>query len=315
MSKFDMTNVTRAFHKVGFTLKKHSPEILIVTGIVGVVTSAVMACKATTKLNDVVEKGKVAINDVHDKAADVEAGIVSAEEYTPEMQRKELTIAYAKTGVELVKLYAPAVTVGALSLTAIVGSNNILRKRNIALASAYAATEKLFKEYRGRVVDRFGREIDRELRYGIKEKEIEEVTANEDGSESVQKKTVKVIDDISHDEFSRIFDECNPNWVKDANKNKFFIMQVERFANQKLQTQGYLFLNDVYEALGFDKTSAGQVCGWTYNKRFDGESENCVSFGIFDDVYTNKAKAAFVNEYEKSVLLDFNHEGNILEYV
>lgn len=314
MSKFDMTNVTRAFHKVGFTLKKHSPEILVVVGIAGVVTSAVMACKATTKLNDVVEKGKIAINDVHDKAADAEAGIIKAEEYPMEVQRKELAMAYVKTGAELVKLYAPAVTVGVLSLTAIVSSNNILRKRNVALASAYAATEKLFKEYRGRVVDRFGHEIDRELRYGIKEKEIEEVTVSEDGSEVTQKKTVKVVEGVTPDEFARFFDEYNPNWVKDANKNKFFVMQVERFANQKLQTQGYLFLNDVYEALGFDKTPAGQICGWTYNKG-NPASEGCVSFGIFDDVYTNSAKAAFVNEYEKSVLLDFNHEGNILEYV
>lgn len=314
MSKLDMTSVTRAFHKVGFTLKKHSPEILVVTGIVGVVASAVMACKATTKLNDVVEKGKTEIADVHDKAADVEAGIISAEVYTPEIQRKELAMAYAKTGYELVKLYAPAVTVGVLSLTAIVSSNNILRKRNVALASAYAATEKLFKEYRGRVVDRFGKEIDRELRYGIKEREIEEVTVNEDGSEVTQKKTVQVVEGHMYSEFARFFDEYNPNWVKDANKNKFFIMQVERFANQKLQTQGYLFLNDVLEALGFDKISAGQVVGWTYNKG-NPASEGCVSFGIFDDVYTNNAKAAFINEYEKSVLLDFNHEGNILEYV
>lgn len=314
MSKFDMKNVTRAFHKVGFSLKKRSPEILVVVGIAGVVTSAVMACKATTKLNDVVEKGKTAINDVHDKAADVEAGIISAEEYTPEIQRKELAMAYVKTGCDLVKLYAPAVTVGVLSLTAIVSSHNILRSRNLALASAYAATEKLFKEYRGRVVDRFGNEIDRELRYGIKTKEVEEVIVNEDGSEVTQKKTIKVVEDVSPDEFTRFFDEYNPNWVKDANRNKFFVMEVERFANQKLQTQGYLFLNDVYEALGFDKTAAGQVVGWTYNKG-NPASEGCVSFGIFDDVYTNRAKAAFVNEYEKSVLLDFNHEGNILEYV
>jgi hypothetical protein len=314
MSKLDMTKVTRAFHSVGFKIKKHSPEILIVTGIVGVVTSAVMACKATTKVNEVIEKGKTEINDVHDKAADVEAGIVSIEEYTPEVQRKELTIAYARTGYELVKLYAPAVTVGVLSLTAIISSNHILRKRNVALAAAYASTEKLFKEYRGRVVERFGKELDRELRYNIKSKEIEETTVNEDGSEVTQKRTIQVVEGPIHDEFSRVFDEYNPNWVKDAAKNKYFLLQVERFANEKLQRQGYLFLNDVLEALGFDKISSGQVVGWTYNKG-NPDSEECVSFGIWDDVHVNKAKAAFVNEYEKSVIIDFNHEGNILAYV
>lgn len=304
MSKFDKNSITRAFHTAGFKIKKHSPEILVVTGIVGVVTGAVMACKATTKLNDVIEKGKERINDAH----------VNTENSTPEVQRKELAVAYGRTGLELIKLYAPSVTIGILSLTAILSSNNILRKRNVALASAYAATEKLFNEYRGRVIDRFGKEVDRELRYNIKKREIEETTVNEDGSESVQKKTINVVEGPMHDEFSRIFDEYNPNWVKDAAKNKYFLMQVETYANRKLQEQGYLFLNDVLEALGFDIISAGQVVGWTYNKG-NPDSEGCVSFGIFDDLHVNKAKAAFVNEYERSVLLDFNHEGNILEYL
>lgn len=314
MSKLDMTKVTRAFHSVGFKIKKHSPEILIVTGVVGVVASAVMACKATTKLNDVVEKGKTAINDIHDKQADVEAGIIPVEEYTPEVQRKELTVAYVKTGCEVAKLYAPAVAVGVLSLTAIIGSHGILRKRNVALAAAYASTDKLFKEYRGRVVERFGKELDRELRYNIKTKEVEETVVNEDGSEVTQKKTVQVIDEPMHDEFSRIFDETCPNWVKDAERNKYFLMEVERFANRKLQEQGFLFMNDVLQALGFDKTAAGQVVGWTYDKG-NPDSEGYVSFGIYDDVHLNRSKARFINGYERSILLDFNHEGNILAYV
>ena len=284
MSKFDMKNVTRAFHKTGLKLKKHSPEILVVTGIVGVVVSTVMACKATTKVNDVIAKGKEAVNDVHDKMADAEAGIIQAEEYTPKEQRKDLAVAYAKTGYELVKLYAPAATVGVLSLTAIVGSHKILRKRNVALAAAYASTDKLFKEYRGRLIDRFGKEVDRELLYNLKNKEIEEVTVSEDGSESTQKKTVKVIEGPLYDEFARIFDESCVAWTKSPEKNRFFLAEVERFANQKLQEQGFLFMNDVYEALGFDKTAAGQVVGWVFNEE-NPIGENYVSFGIFDEGY------------------------------
>lgn len=304
MSKFDKNSITRAFHTAGFKIKKHSPEILIVTGVVGVVTSTVMACKATTKLNDVMKKSKENIADVHEKT----------ENSAPEVQRKELAVAYGRTGMELVKLYAPSVTIGVLSLTAIISSNNILRKRNVALASAYAATEKLFKEYRGRVVDRFGQEVDRELRYNIKKREVEETTVNEDGSESTQKKTINVVEGPMHDEFSRFFDETNANWTKNPESNKYFLMQVESYANRKLQEQGYLFLNDVLEALGFDIISAGQVVGWTYNKG-NPDSEGRVSFGIFDDVHTSQAKANFINGYERSILLDFNHEGNILEYI
>lgn len=313
MSKLDFTKVTRAFHSAGFKIKKHSPEILIVAGVIGVVTSAVMACKATTKVNDVIEKGKTEINDVHDKIADAEAGITDIAVYTPEIQRKELTIAYAKTGYELVKLYAPAVTIGVLSLTAIISSNNILRKRNVALAAAYASTEKLFKDYRGRVVERFGKELDRELRYNLKTKEIEETTVNEDGSEVTQKKTVTTADIPEYDEFTRIFDETCPCWKRNAESNRYFLTQQERWANDKLKQEGHLFLNDVYEALGFDKTAAGQIVGWVYDDR-NPIGENYVSFGIFDEAYVNR-NSRFINGYEKSIILNFNHDGNILAYI
>lgn len=307
------TNITRAFHKVGFKLKKHSPEILVVTGVVGVVVSAVMACKATTKVSAIVDKAKLDINDIHDVAADAEAGIIPAEEYTLEDQKKDLTIVYAKTGLEFVKLYAPSVTLGVLSITAILASNNILHKRNVALTAAYATTEKLFKDYRGRVVDRFGKEIDRELRYNIKAREIEETTVTEDGSEVIEKKTVKVAEGPFYDEFSRIFDEQSELWTKNAERNKYNIMQVEKWANIKLREQGFLFMNDVLEALGFDKTPGGQVVGWVYDEK-NPIGENRVDFGIFDEVmvYHN---SRFINGYERSVILNFNHDGNILEYI
>lgn len=313
MSKFDMTKVTRALHSVKFKVKKHSPEILIVTGIVGVVTSTVLACKATTKVNDVIAKSKNALNDIYDKASDVEAGIISAEEYTPDIQRKELALVYGRTGYELAKLYAPAVAVGVLSLTAIIGSNNILRKRNVSLAAAYAATDKLFKDYRGRVVDRFGKEVDRELRYNIKHKEIDEIIVNEDGSESTQKKTVQVIEGPLYDEFSRVFDETCPCWVKNAERNMAFLKQQERFANQKLQEEGILTLNEVLVSLGYDRIAAGQVIGWTYNKG-NPYSAGYVDFGIFDEALIER-NSKFINGYERSIVLNFNHEGNILEYM
>jgi hypothetical protein len=309
-----MTNVTRAFHKVGFKLKKHSPEILIVTGVVGVVTSAVLACKATMKVSTIVEKAKKDINDIHDVAADAEAGIIPAEEYTAEDQKKDLTIVYTKTGLEFVKLYAPSVTLGVLSIAAILTSNNILRKRNVALAAAYATTERLFKDYRGRVVDRFGKEVDRELRYNIRAREIEETIVAEDGSEVTEKKTVSVVDgNAIRDEFTRIFDESSRCFVKNPERNKYFILQVENWANIKLREQGFLFMNDVYEALGFDKTPGGQVVGWVFDEK-NPIGENRVDFGIFDDLYIENNKR-FINGYERCVVLNFNHDGNILEYI
>ena len=159
-----MTKATRSFHKFGFKMKKHSPEILAITGTIGIITSAVMACKATTKLNTILAESKVQIDQIHEYA-ETEG---FSEKYTEEDSKKDLTIVHVQTGVKLVKLYAPSVILGALSITAMLGSNHILRKRNIALAAAYTAVDKSFKDYRSRVVERFGEELDKELKYNIK---------------------------------------------------------------------------------------------------------------------------------------------------
>ena len=60
------SNVTRAFHKVGFQLKKHSPEILVVSGIVGMVGAGALACKATLKVNEIVDEQKETNDEIHE---------------------------------------------------------------------------------------------------------------------------------------------------------------------------------------------------------------------------------------------------------
>ena len=105
------------------------------------------------------------------------------EEYTQDDGNKDLAIVYTQTALKVAKVYAPAVILGGLSITAILTSKNILRKRNIALAAAYTAVDKSFKEYRGRVVERFGKELDKELRYNIKAKDVEETVTDEKGKD------------------------------------------------------------------------------------------------------------------------------------
>ena len=307
MTKVDfINNVTRTFHKAGFQLKKHSPEILVAAGVVGAVASAIMACKATTKLNGILENAKESIDTIHDCAEHPEK---LPEEYTVEDSKKDLTIVYAQTGLKLVKLYAPAVVLGALSITSILAGHNILRKRNIALAAAYTAVDKGFKEYRGRVVERFGEELDKELKYNLKAKEIEEKVVNDDGSEQTVTKTVQVADINEPSEFARFFDESCPAWGKNPEMNLMFLKSQQNYANTVLEKRGYLFLNEVYEMLGLPKTAAGQVVGWTYDKNCP-MGDNYVDFGIYD--IDNERKRAFVNGYERNILLDFNVDGNIL---
>lgn len=299
-------NITRAFHKVGFTLKKHSPEILVVAGTVGVVASTVLACKATTKLSTVLEKSK---NDVETIHAYVDDNGFS-EEYTEEDSKKDLAIVYTKTAVEVVKLYAPSVVLGAASLAAILTSHKILRGRNIALAAAYATIDKGFKEYRERLVERFGNELDKELKYDIKAKEIEEIVTDENGEEKVVKTVVETATVEDYSAYARVFDETCLGWTKDAEYNMMFLKQVQNNANEILKREGFIYLNDVYKMLGFNPTRAGQVVGWMYDPK--GElGDNYIDFGIFN--MHSEAKRLFINGLERSIILDFNVDGNIWE--
>lgn len=306
MKKFDITTkVTRGLNKAGFQLKKHSPEILIVAGVAGAVTSAVMACKATTKLNDILEESKEQVDKIHEAMEHPEN---LPEEYTEEDGKKDLTIVYTQTAVKLLKLYGPSIVLGGLSITAILTSNNIMRKRNIAIAAAYTAVDKSFKDYRGRVVERFGEDLDRELRYNIKKEEVEETIVDEKtGKEKTVKKTIDVANDVS--EFAKFFDDGCTGWTKDPELNLAFLLKQQAFANDKLKANGYLYLNEVYDMLGIPRTKAGQIVGWIYDEK-NPIGDNYVDFGIFD---SNKVKNRdFVNGYERTILLDFNVDGNIL---
>ena len=325
-----MNQITKAANKTGFALKQHSPEIRAVTGTVGVVASAIIACIATTKVSDIISDAKTQVHDLHLVCA--AAGIEEpkekysvedsekfemlkvsekAKKYTVEDSRKDLTLIYIQTGMKFIKLYAPAIILGAASLSCLLASNNILRKRNAALAAAYATIDSSFKEYRNRVIDRFGEEVDKELKYNVKAQEIEETVTDKNGKEKTVKKTVKVANPNEHSEYARFFDDGCTGWEKNSEYNLMFLNAQQNYANDLLKSKGYLFLNDVYDMLGIPKTKAGQVVGWVYDPENPNSGDNYVDFGIYD-AYNEKARD-FVNGYERTILLDFNVDGYILD--
>lgn len=316
-------NLGRTFSKAGLKLKKYSPEIMVVAGVIGVVGSTVMACKATTKLSTITSEAKKDLDAIHEATENghvVDGVTRELVPYSAEDGKKDLTIVYAQTGMKFIKLYGPAVLLGTLSITSILASHRILQKRNVALAAAYATVDKGFKEYRGRVIERFGKELDRELKYNIKAKEVEvtEVDENgkpvvdENGEVKTSKKTVNSANVLYGSDYARFFDEFCTGWQKDAEFNLMFLRQQQNYANDKLKSQGYLFLNDVYTMLGIPKTKAGQIVGWVYNSD-DKFADNYVDFGIYD-LYNEQARD-FVNGRERSILLDFNVDGNILDMI
>ena len=302
-----VNSATKTFHKVGFQIKKHSPEILLVTGITGVVTSAVMACKATTKVDAIIEESKKSIDTIHEG---MEAGNICDVEYTEEDGKKDLAIVYIQTGVKFAKLYGPSVLLGLTSIGCILASNNIIHKRNVALSAAYTAIDRSFKGYRSRVIERFGESMDRELRYNIKTQEVKETVVDEEtGKKKTVKSTVSVVDPNTYSDYARFFDEYCAGWTKDAEYNLMFLRQQQNYANELLKSRGHLFLNEVYDMLGIDRTKAGNIVGWIYDEKHP-IGDNFVDFGIY--VLDNEKARDFVNGRERSILLDFNVDGDIL---
>ena len=298
--KFDIKNTVNSCK---LAVSKHSPEILVVTGIVGVVTSAVMACKETRRLDPVLEAHKQNAEAVHKKYAQ------NPDEHA---EKRELTGVYLKTGLGFVKLYGPSVTLGALSITGILASNNILRKRNMALAAAYATIDASFKQYRGRVIERFGEQTDKELRLDAHQEKIEVTETDENGKEKKVKKNATVVDNPMPSDYARYFAypearAAEPN----ADYNAFFLKAQQELANHMLRANGFLFLNDVYEMLGIEKSRAGQAVGWVYDKNREDHGDNWVDFGI-QEVYRKRSDKP--GDYEKVFLLDFNVDGPIMDH-
>lgn len=296
-----MKSVNGVASKTVMKLKKHSPEILVVAGIAGTVVSAVLACKATTKVAEILDETKGTLDTIHEG---METGAINGQEYTTEDGKKDTVVVYAQTGMKLAKLYGPAIILGTLSITSILASNNILRKRNVALGAAYAAIDKSFKEYRGRVIERFGEQVDTELKYGIKAKKFEEIEVDpETGKEKKVKKTVMVADPNLQSDYAVYFDSKSRNYETNPDYNRMFLKAQQAFANDKLQTRGHLFLNEVLDDLDLPRTPAGQIVGWT-NDGPDGY----VNFRIVE-----VERETEDGRHEPALLLDFNVEGNIWE--
>lgn len=298
-----LQTATRMFGKVKFGFIKHSPTIAVVSGVVLMASGAVLACKSTLKVNEVLDDAKGAV-DIINKSA--EAGKTpGGVSYSEEDRVNDLRIQYSKTAVELVKLYAvPAVLFGA-GVACVVAGHKIMNTRNAALASAYTGLKKAYDQFEARVKEKYGEEEAKNLKYGIKALPVSKAG---DGSDANENETVATAED-NPSEFARFFDETSRFYSRDSHYNKLFLQSQQAMMNNRLVSRGYLFLNDVLVALGFDPTPEGQVMGWVYNEK-DDSLHNWVDFGIYD-IHRRSARN-FVNENDPCVLLDFNVDGNIL---
>lgn len=294
--------------KTKLGIKKHSPEILVAAGIGTGIVAAIVACKQTIKANDIVAEARKSlqnIEDVKELAANNEV------EYTEENEQKDRKIIGMQVAVGMVKTYALPVGLGILSITCILAGHHILKKRNVALAAAYSALSTDFMNYRKRVVDKYGKDVDFMLKNGL-EKQIvaNQVIDPETGEVKETKEEVLTYEGDKLSQYARVFDEVgSTQWTPSADHNRAFLLMEQNYFNERIRTRGYIFLNEVYERLGFRPTKAGSIVGWVYqNADYEG-----IDFGIFT-AHTQKA-AEFLEGTEPSIILDFNVQGDILSLV
>lgn len=287
--------------KVGrqiLTTQKHSPVLLFGTGVVGFIGTIVLANRATLKLDDLLKETTEEVERVK---------TTEHEDYTDADRKKDLLTVRVQGAVKIGKLYAPAIALGVISIAALTGSHVILTRRNVGLAAAYATVDKTFKEYRDRVVSELGKDKDAEFRYGTEEREV--VVEKEDGTTEIQTvTTLKKPSTMS--EYVRVFDESNPNWQKTPMHNQMFLQCQQNTANDLLNCNGHVFLNEVFDLLGYDRTPAGAVTGWV---KGDNDCDGHVDFGVFSNGRYEGMR--FAKGEETSVWLEFNVQGEMFRKI
>lgn len=303
MTNAIITTLSRSAHKALFKLNQRSPEILLVASIGTAIASTVVACKATIKAQDVLEDMKKDLEIV--KTA---SEMTSEEQYSEQDRVNDIRTIYIQNGVKLAKLYAPAISLGVLSIGGMIFSHGILRGRLGTAIAAYATLSTGFNEYRDRIAEAIGKDEELKIYHDV-ETYKEDKVSESNGITLARRKDRELVDGYSI--YARCFDEYNPNWKDNAEWNLDFLRTTQRYLNSKLIRDGYLFLNDVYAELGFEKTDEGQLVGWVYDPDRTDAGDNSVSFGLYDPS-KGAVLGDFINGHEKSVFLDFNVDGVIL---
>ena len=299
-------NFTRMIGNGKLVIKKNSPEILLVAGIISGGAALATAVVSTLKVEAVLDEHIKSIEDakaieVGTELTDGTSGEVTV--YTESTKKRVVALRYGRTAWSIAKLYAPTIIFTGLSLTCILTSHGIMRKRNVALAASLATVRTAFDEYRGRVVRDLGHEMDQKFLYDSEEKTIENETTDENGKKKKTKEKYQMPKVSSA--YSRFFDESNPNWEKDGFSNYYFIRSKMLYLQNRLVRDGHLFLNDVYKELGLPITIAGQSAGWIYD--FDNKESSQIFFEGFDvnEIGNSPAVRALMNGYERNCLINF----------
>ena len=301
--KINTKTLRKSFKKAQLTVRKHSPEILMVAGVIGTVAGAVMACKETLELEDVLDECK-------QEKMELEEQYAMCEQYSEDALKKDQVKLTIKQAAKIVKLYAPSVIMEATSIGVIFASNDIMRKRNASMAAAYATLNSMYKRYRQNVIESYGEEVDKDMRFGVKHEKVTEI--DEDGNKVKIDARIVDLDNtaLAISDYSRFFQSgCRGFDENSGRYNILYLKGIQAMFNNKLIADGYVMLNDVYRELGFDTIPEGWSIGWVYDDE-NPIGDNYIDFGLYEA--RNKNQRA-VNDWEPVILMDFNVDGNLYE--
>ena len=286
-------SVTRAIGQTKLFANQNGPTILTITGVVGFATTAGLFHRAASKAQTVIEDLKAA----------TEKQLNASElENWPEQQKIHVIGELWVGGIkELAKIYAPSLIVGGASIACVLAAHGIMKRQQGALVAAYAAIDATLRTYRERVREEYGEDKELELYRTRNERRREGV---DDYGEAC---VINENDPRIASQYGRFFDPTSSNWSKTAEYNLTFLLQQQMYANDRLKARGYLFLNDVYRALGLRESQTGQVVGWRLKEY--GGIDGYVDFGL-DDIGDENSRA-FRNLLDDCVFLDFNVDGPI----
>ncbi len=231
-------NFLRIVRSVRTGIQKHSPEILSGVGIAGMITTTVLAVRATPKALILIEEEKRRIN--------AELRIK-----TKENGQKHCGKVDRLKPAELIRVtwvcYIPATVTGILSVACLIGASSVNVKRNAALATAYSLSESALKEYQEKVVQTIGEKKEQEIRDSIaKDKLSRDPVVNKEIIITGRGET------LCYDTITSRYFKCDIEKLR----------RIENELNKQLISEMYISLNEFYYEIGLRTTDLGNDLGW-----------------------------------------------------
>lgn len=284
-----------------FYIKKNSPEILVGAGIATLIGSLVYTVIGTLNTGVEVTNAVCELDEIENDDSLME-----------EERRKKKHGIYIHAGLNIARNYAPAVTLATVSAGCLIGSNAIMRRRAFSLAAAYSALDTTFSDYRTRVINEYGEDVDKKMRYGLTTKEVEVEQVDDETGEVVKTKATvtEAAESATNVWYKHQYELSdgtvivNPNWQPNKDLNATFVLAQIAWFNGCLSRGEHVWQDDIYKELGIPVDGYRQeahVLGWTPDK--NGEKY------IKCRLYNKEESGEFISNDDGDLLLAFNPDG------